>query len=36
VLLTETLTTKTVGGKKEMTHTLNFADGTLGTWICKT
>ena len=35
-LLDETLTMKTVGDKKEMTHTLNFEDGTLGTWICKT
>jgi hypothetical protein len=36
-LLTETLEmTENSNGKKEMTHTLNFADGTLGTWICKT
>lgn len=35
MLLTETLKMKNVNGKKEMTHTLNFSDGSLGTWICK-
>lgn len=37
MLLKESLKmTKNVNGKKEMTHTLNFSDGSLGTWICKT
>lgn len=35
MLLTEKLTMKTVNGKKEMTHTLSFSDGSLGTWVCK-
>lgn len=35
MLLQETLTMESSNGEKQMKHTLNFSDKTLGTWVCK-